>query len=217
VVAGWVLLALTAVLINRTVDAGTVDDFEVPGVESQEAIDLLDERFPERAGATAMVVFHTEDGSVTDDEAAAGIAATVAEVQALPEVVGVTEPRASPLSISADGTTAFAAVQFDSSAADLDAEALDDLIDTAAPAEEAGVQVEYGGELPTILKERTTGPAEAIGIIAALIILSSPSAASTPPRSPWERRSSDLSSGSRWSGSSARSSTSPRSPPGSAP
>jgi RND superfamily putative drug exporter len=33
------------------------------------------------------------------------------------------------------------------------------------------VQVEFGGELPTVLKERTTGPAEMIGIIAALIIL----------------------------------------------
>ncbi len=171
VVAGWIVLAFTAVLVDRTVDAGTVDNFEVPGVESQEAIDLLDEQFPERSGATAMVVFHTPDGSVTDSESAAGIAATVAEVQALPEVVAVTQPLASERSISADGTTAFAAVQFDGSSAELGSEVLDDLLDTATPAEAAGVQVEYGGELPTILKERTTGPAEMIGIIAALIIL----------------------------------------------
>ncbi len=171
VVAGWIVLASAAVLMNRTVDAGTVDNFEVPGVESQEAIDLLDERFPERSGATAMVVFHTTVGSVTDDDASAGIVATVAEVRALPEVVAVTEPLASERSISADGTTAFAAVQFDDSAAELGTDVLDALLDIAPAAEAAGVQVEYGGELPTILKERTTGPAEMIGIIAALIIL----------------------------------------------
>ncbi len=171
VVAGWILLAFTAVMANRTVDAGTVDNFEVPGVESQEAIDLLDERFPERAGATAAVVFHVEDGLVTDTETAAGIAATVAEVQSLPEVLGITDPLAGERSISRDGSTAFAAVQFEGSSAELGRETLDDLFATAAPAEAVGVQVEYGGELPTILKERSTGPAEAIGIIAAMLIL----------------------------------------------
>ncbi len=171
VIAAWLVLAVAAVIINRTVEADMVDNFEVPGVESQEALDLLDDRFPERAGATAMVVFHTDGNEVTDEEFAAGIAETVAEVRALPEVVAVTEPLASPRSISADATTAFAAVQFDASAADLGRAALDDLLDTAGPAEAAGVQVEYGGELPTILKERSTGPAEAIGVLAALAVL----------------------------------------------
>ncbi len=171
VVAGWIVLALFMVVVDRTGGGGTVDNFEVPGVESQEAIDLLKEQFPERSGATAMVVFHTPDGAVTDPGAAAGIAATVAEVQALEHVVAVTEPLASPRSMSADGTTAFSSVQFDGSTADLGREAVDTLIETAGPAEAAGVQVEYGGELPTVLKERTTGPAEMIGIIAALIIL----------------------------------------------
>ncbi|MEE9417233.1 MAG: hypothetical protein V3V01_18280, partial [Acidimicrobiales bacterium] len=65
VIGAWIALVISAVAIDRTVGAETVDNFEVPGVESQEAIDLLDERFPERSGATAMVVFHTEDSSVT--------------------------------------------------------------------------------------------------------------------------------------------------------
>ena len=171
VVAGWFVLALLMIAVDRTGGGGTVDNFEVPGVESQEAIDLLKEQFPERSGATAMVVFHTPDGAVTDREAAAGIEATVAEVRALDHVVAVTEPLASPRSMSADGSTAFASVQFDASTADLGRDAVDALIETASPAEIAGVQVEYGGELPTVLKERTTGPAEMIGIIAALIIL----------------------------------------------
>ncbi len=171
VVAAWIVLALGAVLVDRAGGGGTVDNFEVPGVESQSAADLLEARFPERSGATAMVVFHVGEGSVTEPDAAAGIASTVAAVRDLDHVVAVTEPLAGPRSISADGATAFAAVQFDESAAALGHTTVDALLETADPAEAAGVQVEYGGELPTVLKERTTGPAEMIGVLAALIIL----------------------------------------------
>ncbi|MEA2001770.1 MAG: MMPL family transporter [Actinomycetota bacterium] len=167
----WAAAFATLVGTNVLVGGEAVDNFEVPGVESQDAIDLLEERFPQRAGATAMVVFHTEDGQITDEAFAAGIEETIADVGAMPSVLGVTDPVASPRSISADATTAFAAVQFDASTADLGVETRDALFETATAADEAGVQVEFGGELPTVLKDRETGKAEAIGIAAALIIL----------------------------------------------
>ncbi|MFZ1307709.1 MAG: hypothetical protein WAR60_00955, partial [Candidatus Microthrix parvicella] len=78
VIGAWLILAVTAVGINRVGGGGTVDNFEVPGVESQAAIDLLKARFPERAGATAMLVFHVSDGVVTDPKNAAGIEQTMA-------------------------------------------------------------------------------------------------------------------------------------------
>jgi RND superfamily putative drug exporter len=170
VVGLWLVLAVGAVLMNRTM-GGTVENYVVPGVESQAAGDLLESRFPDRAGATATVVFHVAEGSVTAPEIAGGIAATVAEVRALPEVLAVTEPLDGARSISPDGATAYATVQFEGTTAELGTATLDELLDTAAPAEAAGVQVEYGGELPTTLNERSSGPAEAIGVVAALIIL----------------------------------------------
>lgn len=171
VLVGWALVALLLVGGNRIGGGSTVDNFEVPGVESQEAIDLLRDRFPERSGATAMVVFHVPDGEITDPDTAAGIAATVEQVRALDHVVAVTDPLTDPRSKSPDGSTVFASVQFDKSTADLGHKTVDALVDTAGPAEAAGVQVEFGGELPTVLKERSTGPAEMIGILAALVIL----------------------------------------------
>lgn len=171
VVLVWLAVVIGLVAANRVAGGGTVDDFEVPGVESQQAIDLLDERFPERSGATAMVVFHAPDGGITDGGSAAAVAAVVDEVRSLDAVVGVTEPLASPLSVSPDGTTAFAAVQFDAPTAELGRPTLELLLDTAGAADGTDVEVEFGGELPTVLKERSTGPAEMIGIIAALIIL----------------------------------------------
>lgn len=171
VVLLWLALVVGLVGANQAVGGGTVDDFEVPGVESQQAIDLLDERFPERSGATAMVVFHVPAGGITDDGSAAVVTDVVDEVRSLDAVVGVTEPLASPLSVSPDTTTAFAAVQFDAPTAELGRPTLDSLLDTADAADGTDMQVEFGGELPTVLKERSTGPAEMIGIIAALIIL----------------------------------------------
>ncbi|MEI2654141.1 MAG: MMPL family transporter [Microthrixaceae bacterium] len=67
--------------------------------------------------------------------------------------------------------TAFSAVQFGGSTSELGRGALEALVDTAGPAEAAGVQVEFGGELPTVLKERSEGPGEMIGMVAALIVL----------------------------------------------
>ena len=171
VLAAWIVVAVGLALLNRTVGGVAVDNFEVPGVESQAATDMLKQRFPERAGATAMVVFHTATGAITDPALAVGVTATIDEVRALPHVLAVTEPLASPRSIAPDATTAFASVQFDGTTADLGRSTLDALFDTAGPARAAGVQVEFGGELPTVLKEETTGPSEAIGVIAALIIL----------------------------------------------
>lgn len=133
VVAAWIVLALGMVVANRVGGGRTVDNFEVPGVESQHAIDLLKARFPERSGATAMVVFHTANGRVTDQGAAAGIAVTLGQVRALDHVVAVTEPLAGPRSISHDGTTAFASVQFDGSASDLGRTTVDALVGTAKP------------------------------------------------------------------------------------
>lgn len=171
IVAAWIVFAVGAVAVNRVGGGGTVDNFEVPGVESQQAIDLVKAQFPERSGATATVVFHTLNGAVTDPAPAEGIAGTVEQVRGLDHVVSVTDALSSPRSISKDGTTAFVSVQFDGATADLGRTALDALIETAGPAEAAGVQVEFGGELPTVLKERTAGPVEMIGIVAALIIL----------------------------------------------
>ena len=167
----WAAIALSAVGINRLVGGESVDNFEVPGVESQYAIELLEERFPERSGATAMVVFHTGSGTITDPAFAAGIADSMAEVTAMSAVIGATDPLASPRSISSDGTTAFASVQFNASTAELGMETRDLLFETGMAAEAAGLQVEYGGELPTVLKERETGKSEMIGMVAALAIL----------------------------------------------
>lgn len=171
IVAGWALILLVVVVSNRLIGASAVDNFEVPGVQSQAAYNLLAERFPEKSGATSMVVFHVEEGVIDDPGYAEGIRQTIGLISELEGVLQVADPLANPQTISSDRSTAVASVQFNKSTAELGHRTLDALVATAAPAREASVQTEFTGELPTVLKEQSTGPAEAIGIVAALVIL----------------------------------------------
>ncbi len=171
VVVAWIVALVVVVVAGRTLGGGPVDDFRVPGVESQAALDLLEQRFPQRAGATAMIVFHDPTGVRSDPQRAQAISSTIEQARSLEHVLTVTDPWTNPRAVSPDGTTAFAAVQYDASSATLGRSAVDALADATGPAARAGVQVELGGELPTVLKERSQGPAELIGALAALIIL----------------------------------------------
>jgi RND superfamily putative drug exporter len=83
----WVVGLVTLIGSNRISGGDAIDDFQVPGVESQAAVDLLEERFPQRSGATAMVVFHVRDGADHREQlGASAIATTVDAVRALDHV-----------------------------------------------------------------------------------------------------------------------------------
>ena len=170
----WLLL-VAAVAVGAVAAGGkTVDVFTIPGAQSQRATDLLNQRFPSQAGDTASVVFQTRHGSVRDPEVQAAIAATQTRLATLghaTQVVGAATPGLGDAFVSRDGTTAYATVQYDTSAAKLPADAYDRLQAAADPARHAGLQVEFGGAVPDAFSPLTTGNADAIGLIVAVIIL----------------------------------------------
>ena len=61
----WILLAVVVGVLAANA-SGYSESFTIPGTESQRATDLLKERFPAQAGATAQVVLHSTDGALTD-------------------------------------------------------------------------------------------------------------------------------------------------------
>jgi RND superfamily putative drug exporter len=168
VVLLWLVALLGLGVLAGRAGGDYSDDFRVPGVESQRALDLLKERFPEASGASAQLVFHTEDGGVQDGDRSDAIAAVIAEATTLPHVASITDPTTAP---SPDGTTLLAQVQYDVEMTELGTGDLDALLDAGRPAEDAGVQVEVGGELPQYAEQGQTGPVEAIGLLAAVVIL----------------------------------------------
>jgi putative drug exporter of the RND superfamily len=170
VVLAW--LAATAVLwaVASTAGSGYSDDFRIPGVESQQALDVLDERFPEASGAGAQVVVHTDDGDLASPEHRVTIADLVDGLGDMPQVVSVVDPQALGL-VSADGRTALIQVQYDEDPRVLGDVAYERLEAAVEPARDAGLQVELGGELPQFAEEIETGTAEMLGVIGAIAIL----------------------------------------------
>src|SRR5205085_25706 len=69
-----------------------VDDFKIPGAESQKATDLFRDHAPSLAGADAQLVFTVRDGSITDPARRAAIESALNDVRELKGVAEVGDP-----------------------------------------------------------------------------------------------------------------------------
>src|SRR6478609_9722508 len=73
-VLGIWLVAAIAIVALQGAAGGQWDNSErVPGVESQHAADVLNDRFPSHGGLSARIVLHTDDGRLDDANHAATV------------------------------------------------------------------------------------------------------------------------------------------------
>ncbi|MGD2100992.1 MAG: MMPL family transporter [Acidimicrobiia bacterium] len=169
VVAIWVAVAALVIGATSAFGGELEDSLEVPGLDSQAALDLLSSAESDSAGLTAQVVAtpHEEGASFVDDMTAQEDLREIRDgLIALPNVVGVTEPAVSP-----DGRVALLRVQYpvveESSVVDLH-----NLKKFGAEAGEASsLQVEMNGDLFNAFEEAETGAGEMIGLLAAVVVL----------------------------------------------
>ncbi|MGW0912943.1 MMPL family transporter [Streptomyces sp. NPDC002784] len=164
---------LAAVGLGAMKAPGAADEeFSMPGIESQQAFDLMEERFPGTAadGATARVVFVAPGGEkVTASEHKEAVEAAVAELADGSQVAGAVDPFQAG-AVSKDGTTAYTTVTYEVGPADLTDASTAQLEETLERARDAGLTVEAGG---TALEDGggPGGAAEAIGIAIAAVVL----------------------------------------------
>jgi RND superfamily putative drug exporter len=170
VLAAWLGAVVVAWAGAGAAGGGYSDDFRVPGVDSQRAVDVLTERFPEAAGGSAQVVVHAADGDLAEPAGDRAITGLIGRLEALPRVVTVLDPRTVGL-VSQDGRTALARVQYDGDARELGGDAYARLEAAVEPTRAAGLQVELGGELPQSAERPETGAAELLGVLGAVVIL----------------------------------------------
>ncbi|HMJ77048.1 MAG TPA: MMPL family transporter [Iamia sp.] len=169
VLAAWLTLLIGFGVLSGALGGETSDTLTIPGTESQKAMDLLEERFPEQSGSSARLVFASEgDTPLTDPTLQAGVEAALAEATDAPEVVSVTDPFADG-TVSAEGLIAFADVTYATPANEVSVEAAEALASVGAPAEAAGVQVEIGGEVGP--EEELGHTSELIGLGVAVVVL----------------------------------------------
>ncbi|MBV7697032.1 MMPL family transporter [Streptomyces sp. TRM70350] len=168
-IAAWVA-ALALVLPLAGVAGGAfADDLVAPGSQSEEAMELLEERFPEASGGTAMAVFAAPEGDRIERHRPA-VEAAVARIADVEHVATVTDPfRAG--TVSQDGRIGFAHVAFALPPMDVNPEQIDALDGAIEPARDAGLVAELGGDTVFINAETPTSGAEAAGLLAALVVL----------------------------------------------
>ena len=167
VVAVWLVVAASAFLLDTHAGGEANDTFRLPGAESQQAADLLEEQFPGQNPYTSQVVFAGDE--LRDPGARASVEAAVQELASLPHVVAATNPfdARAPM-VSEDGATAFTTLTFDTS--DVDAMPFDDAERIVGDLRDAGVQVEYSGLLGAA--DAPAEPhSELIGMLFAVVVL----------------------------------------------
>ena len=171
VAALWGLVLMAALAGAATLSAPTSDAFRIPGTPSQQAIDLLQERFPQASadGATARVVFAVPDGQrLTDAAHHAAVETAVAELKHLPQVASVSDPFATD-AVSRDGTVGLAQATYRVQSAELSDQARTALTAVVDSARAHGLTVEVGGDVLQIKPEQGAG--EAIGVVVAAVVL----------------------------------------------
>jgi len=170
IVAVWTVL-LAGLVVLAVWKGGTyVNNYTVPGTQSQDASNVLTARFPSVGGQTGQIVFHTTSGQITADESA--IQQSVKNVAALPHVTTAGDPFATGAgTVSEDGSTAYSSMAFNVLPQSLGSGYADRLDTATAPARKAGVVVDYGGAAGNTGDQDNDKRSEAIGIGAALVIL----------------------------------------------
>ncbi|ROR46565.1 MMPL family transporter [Kitasatospora cineracea] len=170
VIGMWLLLLALVGGLGISMAGPTTTEFTVPGIESQQAQDLLQKKMPEAAGGTVRVVVAAPKGTTLDAESAqSALGKSLAKAAQVPGVVYVANPFETQ-TVSPDHTIAFADIQFRERADKVPESARDALTGAMAPARDAGLQVEYGGDVMEPGLE-VGGPAEIVGVVVAFAVL----------------------------------------------
>ncbi|MGW7209935.1 MMPL family transporter [Streptomyces sp. NPDC054837] len=168
----WLGVLVLAVVGAAVAPAGEEEDLSMPGTESQEAFDLLDERFPQSnsQGAEARLVFQAPDGQrVTASEHKAAVEDTLGSLDGGDQVASTTDPYETG-AVSEDGTIAYSTVTYTAEAVDLTGATKSALENAASQARDAGLTVEIGGSALDA-EEELGGTTELIGVAVAAVVL----------------------------------------------
>jgi RND superfamily putative drug exporter len=178
IVCGWVGIVVVLIVLVGTIGGSLKDVFEIPGSDTQKATDLIEAEFTSEQGAVLNVVFAVPEGERLDSpEHKAAVNKAIATLRS--KTYKPQDGKAGLSSVgdpfdkntfAKNGRIAYAEAQFNETIETADRDQVvkvEDAVRTAL--EGSGVQAEFNGdaEFPPIEQ----GPQEALGLLAALIVL----------------------------------------------
>ncbi len=184
VIAAWLLASMLVIGASGAFGQRLQDSFEVPGLDSQRATELLQGARSDQAGLTAQVVLTPRDERATffgSADARAALARVRAGTRRASRRAGASDPAAALAAgradavgsgaVSEDGRVALIGVQYPV-LEELTADDLDRLKAFGAQAGDGSpLRLEMGGDLFFALEEAQTGTGELIGLVLAAVIL----------------------------------------------
>jgi putative drug exporter of the RND superfamily len=173
VIGAWVVLAIALIAIGSAVGSKTSENLTLPGTGSTISTELLEENLPQQAYGSNPLVFEAPAGKkLTEPKSAEAIEETVARLRNLPNVNSAESPlQQGSKTISEDQRIAYTPVVLADGPGEINEEQAEEILDTAAPAEKAGVAASIGGYVGQQLSKPETEFAEVVGLVAAVIIL----------------------------------------------
>ncbi len=173
VIGAWVVLTIVLVAVGQASGSKTSENLTLPGTGSTLATELLEENLPQQAyGANPLVLEAPAGKRLNEHGYAAAIGETVKALEALPDVNSATSPLAEgSQTLSKDGRIGYIPVVLGIGPGEIDEAQAQKILDTAQPFEAAGGNASIGGYVGQQLSKPSTETSEAIGLVAAVIIL----------------------------------------------
>ncbi|MGH2974569.1 MAG: MMPL family transporter [Solirubrobacterales bacterium] len=174
VILGWIVALIAIGMVSSSVGSDFTEEFKLPSSDSQEAFDLLENRFPQQSGVTAEIVYRAPAGadSPAVQKKMEGVFAEAAKLPHVSEVASPYEPGGGAAAVSKDGEIAYATVQYDTTTDKLEKDDIKKLVAIGREASGDGLQVEVGGApIEEVRSEEEGDSSFAIGLLAAVVIL----------------------------------------------
>ena len=173
VVVGWIAVAVVITAFAGAVGRHYATNFTLPGTESQRASDLLTREFTTQSGDVDTIVFRVSRGTVDAPAVRAAIIPLLAHVRTAPHVAAVISPYSTrgSVQVSPNRMTAFATINYDKRANLLANNTGKPVLDEIDAVHVPSLRVAAGGQVIEQAEGFSIGPATAVGVIAALLIL----------------------------------------------
>lgn len=174
VIGLWIVALLGITAASQGFGSKYAEDFTLPSTDSSKALDLLKGISKDgSAGETDTIVWQVKDGTVRDAVVQSRVSDMLAKVATMSAIESVASPYSpqGAYQVSKDGKTAYASVTFKEDAAHIKSDDVNKLISTAQAARMDGLQVELGGNSIKQAQQAEPSSSEAIGVLAAAVIL----------------------------------------------
>jgi RND superfamily putative drug exporter len=173
VIGVWLLLLVGLGAASHAAGTKYSSSAEVAGSDSAAANDVMARSFSPQLSDASPIVFHVDEGKVTDAGNRAVVEESLKALSQADNVASVSDPFAEgAATVSEDGRTAYATVLPSVALGDLSVEQAEAILDTAAePAQGSRVRVEAGGQLGSKISKPEGKTSELVGIAAAMLIL----------------------------------------------